>query len=117
MTAGKSRGDAPVTANDYRRRTARCRRERASVTRRSHETAAGAPSGEQTHTPPGPVPGVVRTQVRTKGSSAMKEYRDEVSEHADRHARFAKDIAEEIERQRKEHERKGLQFTALTPEQ
>ena len=47
----------------------------------------------------------------------MKEYRDEVSEHADRHARFAKDIAEEIERQRKAHERKGLQFTALTPEQ
>jgi hypothetical protein len=47
----------------------------------------------------------------------MKEFQDEVAERAERFARNAKDIADEIGRRRQEAEKNGLEFTSLTPEQ
>jgi hypothetical protein len=47
----------------------------------------------------------------------MKEFQDQVSERAERFARNAKSIADEIDRRRAEAKEKGLEFTAVTPEQ
>jgi hypothetical protein len=47
----------------------------------------------------------------------MKDFREEVTEASERQARHAKAIIEEIERKREEAEKKGMVFTALTPDQ
>ncbi|MCX4672354.1 hypothetical protein OG453_37805 [Streptomyces sp. NBC_01381] len=47
----------------------------------------------------------------------MTDYRHSVADYADQRAELVKRVAEHIEQSRQEHQRKGMVFTSVTPEQ